>query len=358
MDDGTDESFESPGTDTGRRTGPLRRVREWVIVDADRLAVAAAISVGTFLALLALNELGVVAFVNDDSVTRVASGMIAGTFSIVTLVVSINQLILSREFVDAGESEEKLEDVLSFREAVADAAAVPASPSAPARLLELLVAAVDDRAGSLADAAAGHDQEVESHLLPYADAVRESADRIDETLSGGEFDTVRAVSAAIDYDDAWQLHGARHLRGRYGDRLSPAADEALAELAEVLELFAVAREHLKTTYLQRELTRFSQLTVYTGVPAVLSAVLLGFLYGNVWGAAVRVDLLPVVVSALVAVAVSPLALLASYILRTAAVTRRSASLGPMRPQLDEEGPFAVTYGEESERDSDAAAGDD
>ncbi|RQG94360.1 hypothetical protein [Natrarchaeobius chitinivorans] len=344
-----EEAYESYGADIGERMTSWARLRDWVLVEADRLFVAALVSVVTFLLFLVLNALGVVSFVNDDSITRLAGGMIAGTFSLVTLVVSINQLILSREFAAAGESEKQLEGVLSFREDVTETTGVAAIPASPTRLLELLVEAIDDRARTLADATSDHDDELAAQVRRYTNGVTESTERIDETLEHTKFGTFQTVSAAIGYDDAWQLYAARHLRGRYGDQLSDEAREALDGLIDALESFSVAREHFKTTYLQRELTRFSQLTIYCGVPAILSAMLIGFLYADLGGPAISADYLPVVVSALIAVVVSPLALLTSYILRTATVTRRTASVGPMLPQKDpDEGPFDVTYGEDSE----------
>ncbi|RQG98798.1 hypothetical protein [Natrarchaeobius oligotrophus] len=344
-----DEAYESYGADIGERMTSWARFRDWFLVEADRLFVAALISVVTFLLFLVLNALGVISFVNDDSITRLAGGMIAGTFSLVTLVVSINQLILSREFAAAGESQDQLEGVLSFREDVTETTGVPAVPASPTRLLELLVEAIDDRARTLADATSDHDDELATRVRRYTNGVTNSTERIDETLEHTKFGTFRAVSAAIGYDDAWQLYAAKHLRGRYGDQLSDEAREALDGLIDALESFSVAREHFKTTYLQRELTRFSQLTIYCGVPAILSAMLVGFLYADLGGPAISADYLPFVVSALIAVVVSPLALLTSYILRTATVTRRTASVGPMLPQKDpDEGPFDVTYGEESE----------
>ncbi|EMA40536.1 hypothetical protein [Halobiforma nitratireducens] len=344
----SEETLESYGADIGKRTRSWTRFREWVLVEADRLFVAACLSLAVFVLFLVLGEFGIVGFVNDDSITRLAGGMIAGTFSLVTLVVSINQLILSREFAAAGESENQLEGVLEFREDAADVADVPAIPASPTRLLELLVVAIHDRADDLSTAVDDHDDEITSEVHPYTSRVKESTNRLEDTLEHTKFGTFRAVSAAIGYDDAWQLYVGRHLRGRYRDELSPEAEEALDELLDSLELFNVAREHLKTTYLQRELTRFSQLTLVCGVPAIISAMLLGFVYAELTGPAISAQYLPFVVSGLVTVVISPLALLTAYILRTATVTRRTASVGPMLPQKDpDEGPFDVSYDEES-----------
>lgn len=344
-----EESIERARSEDGNRGASASGLLEWILVGADRLLIAALFSFATFVGLLVLGEFGVIAFVNDDSITRLAGGMVAGSFSLVTLVVSINQLILSREFTTAGEAKDELHEVLSFRDEIADVAFVPASPKSPARQFELLVAAIDDRARSLVAAVEGRTDEAGTQVTRYANIVRERADRVDESADWTASGTFQTLWVTVDYDDAWQLHAARHLRGRYADTLPEEALEAIEDLIEVLTLFDVAGEHVKTTYLQRELTRFSQLTIAIGIPATLSALLLGFLFAAPLGNAIPTHYLPYVVSALVTVVVSPLGLLAAYILRTATVARRTASIGPMGPQRSpEEELFDVQYGEEHE----------
>lgn len=328
--------------------GPFSRLRDWVLLDGDRLVLAAVLSAAVFVLFLGLDALEVIAFTNANSITRMASGMVAGTFSLVTLVVSINQLILSREFSAVSEARDRLEGIMDLRREVEDATGVPASPAAPARLLELVIETIHDRAGTLAESVEEQDdEELRKVVEAYADYVRESTDRINQRMEGAHSGTFEAVSASVRYDDPWQLHLARNLRNRYEGELDRGSVEAFDDLIEAIERFGVAREQFKTTYLQRELTRFSQLTILCGVPAVLAALLIGFLYGDLGGPAIAVDRLPVVVSALLAVVASPLALLASYILRTATITRRTASTGPMLPGKDtSERPFETTGREE------------
>ncbi|AEH36557.1 hypothetical protein [Halopiger xanaduensis] len=344
----TDETLESYGADVGRQAGPVTQFHEWFLIQGNRLAVAGLVSLVIFALVVALHELGVINFVNPNSVTRVASGMIAGTFSLVTLVVSVNQLILSQEFSSAGKARDRFESVVDFREDVATEAAIPATPAAPTRVLDLIIESIRHEAVQLADTVADNDdREVRETVTRYTNSVRERADRVDETLEQSSFGTFSAVSAAINYDEAWQLYVATHLRNEYADSLTPAATEQFDELIGSLKLFNVAREQFKTTYLQRELTRFSQLTIYCGVPSILSAILVGLLYADFAGPSVSAAVLPYVVSVLIVVVLSPLALLVSYILRTATVTRRTASVGPMIPQKDpDEGPFDVEYGED------------
>ncbi|MFU8867213.1 hypothetical protein [Natronococcus sp.] len=346
----SEESLESYGAQVGRWASFWARVRDWFLVEEDRLFLAIAISAAVFLTFLVLQNIGIIDVVNDDSITRAASGMIAGTFSLVTLVVSINQLILSREFTAAGESKNQLEGVMSFREDVAEVASVPASPAAPTRLIRLLVQAMHDRAGDLEDAVADlEDDDVKNQVTQYAADVKKSTERMDETLEETSFGTFNTVSAAVNYDESWHLYVARHLCDRHRDELPEEAHDTIDELIEALKLFDIAREHFKTTYLQRELTRFSQLTIYCGVPSIFSAMLLGFIYADFAGPSISLVYLPYVVAGLISVVVLPLALLTTFILRTATITRRTASTGPMVPQKDpSEGPFEVTYGDSSE----------
>lgn len=332
--------------------GSLRRVQEWVVVDGDRLLVAAGFSLVVFVGLLGLDAIGVVAFLNDDSVTRMASGMVAGAFSLVTLVVSINQLILSREFTTADEYGDKLDGVLDFRRDVEAVSGAPVAPAEPSLQFVVLLEAIDRRARALETLVADHDDEAfRTRVEAYVDAVSESTAVVGSDLEGADYGTFEVLAAVLAYDDARQIYAARRLRDASERELSADVEAALDDVLDVLRLFKIAREHLKTRYLQHELTRFSQLTVYAGVPAVLAAAVLGFLYADVGGAAIVDAYLPYVASALVAVVALPLGILAAYILRTAAIGHRTAAIAPLLPAgSPERDPYTELADEGSDRE--------
>jgi hypothetical protein len=340
-----EEILQSHGSEMGRESGssPV----EWLLVGGNRFVVTAGILGVIALWFLGLNQLGIIAFQNDDSVTRLAGGMIAGTFSLVTLVVSINQMILSREFSSAGEARDRLDNVMGFRENIEEMSNTPASPASPVALFYLLVESINTRASKLAETVDDHDEERQNLIESYVSGVEDSTQRVGDTLKNAEFGTFDVVSAAANYNDAWQIYAARHLDNRYEDELSEETHEAFEELIDALELFNVARTHFKTTYMQRELTQFSRLTLYCGLPSVFSAMTIGFLYADIGGVAIDPTLLPYVVTALIVVVASPLALMAAYILRTATLIRRTASIGPIIPQkAPEDDPFDVSFGED------------
>ena len=340
---GDDDALTSHGPSLDHDATALRRFTDWVLFDGERLFVAALLTAVLFAVLVVLESVGVLAFENDDSITRLAGGMIAGTFSLVTLVVSINQLILSREFVSAGEAADQFSGVESFREDVASLAGVPVAPTAPARLADLIATVLDERAQTLGEAVDSADSRVRTPVQRYVEALTEGAQRVQTELDDAGPGPFESLAATVGFDDGWHRYVGLYLRETHGDALSDDAGAALDDVLEGLRLIAIAQEHVKTTTLQRELTRFSQLTILLGVPAVFAAFLIGFLYGDVTGATISPDPLPYVVSALVAVVFSPLALLAAYILRTATIARRTASTGPMLPTKDpEEGAIDVS----------------
>ncbi|XVH32395.1 hypothetical protein ACNS7O_04210 [Haloferacaceae archaeon DSL9] len=310
------------------------RLVRWLLIDGDRLFISACTLAVWYLLFVGLNSLGVVGFLNDDSITRMAGGMIAGTFTVVTIVISINQLILSRQFAAAGEFQDRYDDVMAMRTETEKQAGVPVSPAAPTTYLELVVGTIEVRARSLSDTVAEHDAGAADALGDFATTVAEDAEPVRETLADANFEAVEAVSAAIAFDDSAHLYAERYLSNVHGSNLSPETNVALDELREALQLFNVARSHFKTTYLQRELSHLSRLVTLTGVPSVVAAMCIGLLYATPTGPAITSAALPYVTAALMIVVLAPLTIVSTYVLRSATLTRMTASIGPFVAERD------------------------
>ncbi|WP_122088836.1 hypothetical protein [Halalkalicoccus subterraneus] len=327
---------------TGPATGSESGLLRWVLLDANRFLIAAGILAVSGIVLAVLTATDVIAFTNENSINRLANGMVAGTFSVVTIVITINQLILSRQFAAASQLRERLDGVMELREDIARKADVHASPAEPTALLEVVMSAVEDRAIRLGETVA-EDNEREREISEYARTVAETAGEARDRLDDADFGTFRAVSLTIDYDDSQQIYAGRYLQNEHAEGIDEESDEALTDLIETLQLFNVARSHFKTTYMERELSRLSRLITYLGIPAVLAALSTGLLYGESGGLTISPEIAPQVIIPLILVVLSPLALLSAFVLRSATVTRRTASIGPMVPNKEvEEGTAAVT----------------
>jgi hypothetical protein len=303
----------------------------WLYDEADRWAVVGGLLAGVFLVLLAVGYgySGAAAAVRSrPALSSLFQAMVVANITGVTLVLTLNQLVLSQELGAVGDQRERMEKSMSFREEVADVLDLPVSPARPARFLRAFVQVAADRARSFRGAVDGADPELVSTVDEYFDQVTAEYDRVDAELEGGQFGTFDVVSAALDLDYSRQLFAAKRIGATHD--LSGRAAAALDELVAVLELYAPAREHFKTLYFQWALIVLSRTILWAALPALLvAASMIAFFDPTaVTLRAAGVDLVPGVVAAATAVALLPFLVLVAYVLRIATVTRYTLAVGP------------------------------
>jgi len=78
--------------------------------------------------------------------TAFASGLISATVTLVTIALSINQLILSRVFGSPSGLSQKLQGTRELRERVRDHAGESVAPNDPAAFLDLVASTLTERA--------------------------------------------------------------------------------------------------------------------------------------------------------------------------------------------------------------------
>jgi hypothetical protein len=341
-------SAERDGTpdDTLRERAGTNRLKLWLLLDADRRLVA-----GVPLVLLgaALVVLGAVdpaplrdAASSKDPVETLFQALTTAIITGVTLVVSLNQLVLSQELGPLGDQRERMEGTIEFRRDVAATLDVPATPPEPSAFLRSLVDGVGTRARRLGDLVADcDDEEACDRVDTFADSLAENADTVADALEGEQFGTFDVLSAALNFNYSWKIYEAQRLRGEYEEALSEEALDALDALVETLHFFGPAREHVKTLYFQWELVNLSRGILLSAVPALVVSIG-GVLYldnpATVTGTFLGVDALVWVVVGAATVSLVPFMLLFAYVLRIATVAKRTLSIGPfiLRPTDREE----------------------
>jgi hypothetical protein len=179
------------------------------------------------------------------------------------------------------------------------------------------------------------DDEVATDVDRVVTEITQKIDRVDSLLQEGDVGTFQVLSTTLDTNYAREINQLRRIGDRYGDRLPGHISAAIDSLVEHLQDIDIARQYLKSVYLQQELAKLSRLLFYTGLPsvAVVAATLLVFTTPD--GTAVPRWLLPVLVAAVITVGLVPLAVLASFILRTATVSQRTAAIIPFTAPVQE-----------------------
>jgi hypothetical protein len=315
--------------ETVRARGSGNRIVLWLLLEADRRALVGAILAVTFLGLVLAGAVGDLAGALGprDPIETLFQALITAIVTGVTLVVTINQLVLSQELGAVGDQRERMEGSLEFRRDVEELLDQPVAPAEPAAFLAALVDAIDERAAAVGAAIEDENSEAADRTRAFLGDLHRTADSVAGRLRDARFGSFAVVSAALDFDYAPKIHDARRLR-----RDAPgAAREPLDELLAALRFFGSAREHVKTLYFQWELITLSRTMVYTAAPALAAAVL-GVLYlgdpVGFAGSTAGVDDLVWVVSAATTVALAPFAVLVAYVVRIATVAQRTLAIGP------------------------------
>ncbi|MFB6155204.1 MAG: hypothetical protein ABEJ22_04860 [Haloferacaceae archaeon] len=316
---------------SGGASDPLRR---WVLLTGSRTVLAGGIAVGV-AALTALLVVTDAVYVGPQSnlSTVLGSGTLGALATIVTVTLSINQLILSRVFGSPADLTDRLEGNLEFRRSVEDVAGVNTSPNDPGSFLALVGSTLEERAASLdrnTESMDDLDDDAVDDFASYTAALVDYADHLATAEDSQSTFEVLVISLGTEYAD--QIDDTRHLQSTYGDRVPGDVADDLDASLELLKSVATIRQFFKTLAIQQDLARLSRRLIYTGVVAVLVTFYLALAYtGSGLSPTLPAAWLPAVVSVAAGVIFAPLAVLVSYLLRVATVTLYTVSVGSFIP---------------------------
>ncbi|WP_167837363.1 hypothetical protein [Halosimplex halophilum] len=285
----------------------------WLLLDANRWLVAGLFVAVAFAAFLVSGLSGLVDPGSDDPATLLLSVLISGNLTLVPITITINQLVLSREFGKPHELRGRDEGIRQLRDDLktqADIGLIPPQPSAFVRtLVETLRAGADAVAEAAADTG---DPDLARRGDLLRDEVVESTEGVLREVDASEFGSYDLLAALMRVNSAWLVETVQYLEHDCGEG---APDEPFDRLQETLRLFNVTRQYAKTLYGQKEIATLSRLLLYVGFVAVLAAslVMLGYA-GPVEESLSDVET-ALGFALLGALVFSPLAFLLSYMLR-------------------------------------------
>ena len=317
--------------DTMRERAGSSRIKLWFLVDARRAFVVAVLVVAVFLLLAGVGAAvpqAAARIRSGDPVETAFQAFIGATVTGVTLVLTLNQLVLSQELGAVGDQRERMESAMQFRTDVGERLDAPISPPEPASFFRALIDRIREQTEALADSVESDDDFAEK-VEALRDDVEGNAESVTSELADAQFGTFAVVAAALDFNYSWKIYAARRIRAEYGDRLTEAQSDVLESLLETLELFGPTREHFKTLYVQWELVNLSRAILFSAIPALVVAtgVLLYIDVSALRGSVLGVPAPVAVVSGGVAGALLPFLVLLAYILRIATITKRTLSIG-------------------------------
>ncbi|MBZ6496197.1 hypothetical protein [Natrinema longum] len=328
----------------GRLTGPrlylLLRINRWVLT---------AIVLGVvFVVLVGLSQAGLtplrVIVASNNGTFWIFSAFIGAIITGTSIVVTINQLVLSQELGAIGDQRDRMQAAMKFRRDLEGELEEDVTPPEPAAFLYELVDGIQEEANEFETeitAEPGHSDDLQRKVDSYVDDITENARSVKKSLEDAQFGTFEVIWNALKFNYSRKIYDARKLRADHGDELSDAADEEIDEMISLLKFFGPAREHFKTLYFQWELINLSRALLYASIPALLmTGIMLMYVEASTFpGTTLGVDNLVWVTSTGFIVGITPFIVFIVYVLRVVTVAKRTLAMGPFilrKSQRDED----------------------
>lgn len=275
--------------------------------------MAGLVSLVVFVAFLVLGLGGVIGVNEEGPSTLLLSVYIAGNLTLVPIAITINQLVLSREFGKPHDLRERDRGVRQLRYDLQELAGVSVISPTPDAFLGELIDTMDESAAAIDEAVTGTDNsETRRSADLFQREVAESTARVSRALDQADFGSFELLAAMLEVNSGWLLGMAEYLEHGHQESL---AEEPFDQAEEALRLFNVARQYTKTLYTQKELATLSRLLLYSGFLALLVSSLGMLAYETPLVTTLSTPALLAVYGLVSAVAFSPLAFLTAYILR-------------------------------------------
>lgn len=325
------------------RVSPIKR---WILLDGNRYMITALLSVVVFLTNAGIGYAGYIPVTDPGTATTLVAAIVGGTLPFITIVLAINQLVLSQELGWPGDLVDRYEGMTAFRHQVETATETSVSPAAPADFLQLLVDAVVDRTTQLRVSSDQlTDPDDAAVVTDFVDAVTTEGELVSESLEDADFSTFDALSAVLGRFNGAHLYAARQIRMHYADDLPNDSLDTIDHLITLLGHLAIARQSFKTLYTQYELAHLSKLLLIVGFPTLLGGGIFMMVYPRIVETVGSPMLLVAIVSAVVTFVFLPFIVLLVYTFRIASIASRTADFGPFVPRVEfeEEGAAAEKH---------------
>ncbi len=309
------------------------KLRRWVLLEANRLAVTGALLTFVFVTLMGVGTVWTFEMQNllteTSAVENLLDTFLSGMILLVSIVVSINSIVLSHDITSVGNQEDRIQGAMKYRENLGRLTDTGESPTDPASFLQLMSRVISERAELLESEVKGSDGEIPESIQEYASSIKDTATHLGtvDELTGAEF---AVLWKGMDFDYGPHMDRSRTLKSARDTNASESVQDRFESLIQAFETFAIGKEYFKTLYYTQEVSHLSRTLLVIALPAILfnSVTVLAInarIFPDVW--VFGLPPLQSFVATAFTVSLAPYLLLTSYMLRLATVAQRTSSAG-------------------------------
>ncbi|WP_410767285.1 hypothetical protein [Haloferax sp. DFSO60] len=303
-------------------------LKRWVLLEGDRLAVTGALLTfvfATFMGIATVWTFEMQTLLTDTStIQTILNTFLSGMILLVSIVVSINSIVLSHDMSSVTEQEDRVQGTIKFRRDLSELTAPGENPTNPGSFLKVMSRIISTRADALAGELEGADKELVDDIDEYSRLISDAAEQlgaVDET-SGAEF---AILWKGLGFDYGSLIEGSQTIISS-----RDTSPERFEDLIDAFELFAIGKEYFKTLYYTTEVSKLSQTLLVVALPAILfNASMIIAINGQVLpsGLMFGIPLLQPFVAVAFTISIAPYLVLTAHMFRLSTVARLTASGG-------------------------------
>ena len=306
----------------------------WILLEGDRRAITGALLTVTFVTILAAGQIWPFEIRNllteTQAVQTILNTFLGGIILLVSVVVSINSIVLSYDITSITAQEDRIDAAVDFRQELDELGEPNVDPTEPSAFLQMTAERIRERTQALNTIVEEAEAEFARDLQEHIERVTETASNLERALDsphGGEFG-VLWLGLETDYGSF--INRSRNLMSRYQNGSETESTEEFEELIRTMKLFAVGREVFKTLFYSQEVAELSRTLLVVSLPSILiTAIAILAINANLLPDIWLFGLPPLLtfVAATFTVALAPFLTLTAYMLRLATVAQRTAGTG-------------------------------
>ncbi|WP_211250904.1 hypothetical protein [Haladaptatus cibarius] len=264
------------------------------------------------------------------------SAFLGGNFTVISVVLSINQLVLSRELGAPGELRQRIENALEYRENAQKRADQSVAPVLPGSFLRFLHETTETRTEELRKSVVNTtDGRLQERVETFADDVLMDVKTVLRALDTEPVQIFAVIEATLGTNHARQLREIDRIEAEFDEYLTDDQRNVLGEIRTNFLQIDVARKYYRTVYVEKELSHLSRIILYVGVPAELLLAVVLVVYGGVKTTPLVAGWLDVLVPVALTAGFGPLVVLFSFVLRLSWVAQHNASVAPFTASDEE-----------------------
>lgn len=301
--------------------------RWWLLLSGNRLLIAGGILLVVFAGFWAGVLSGLFPFESQTATLYLLFALTSGNVTLITIVVSLNQLIVTRHLESPSDINEEMNNMRTYRQQVSDTIDRSVTPVRPAafflllfRSLEQDLSSFEDQEWPFEDDSAQRD--FEATFADLNDHIRSITELLEESEAGLIFALFTTLS--VDYERYIQT--IWRLQTEHEEQLPAATGETIERIRQTIEHIGVARRIFKTTYIQSELASLSRRLLYIGLPVLVGVMGFMLTFTASAQASVGPTVLSVAIPLLVTAGLAPIVVLATSVLRLATLTGQDTAM--------------------------------